>query len=96
MDGMADLRVDDVTTADAAAGLRAAANSLTPVVRAVRALDTTVAGVNALAAELDQADQSLGATLGSLGSELTSFATWIDGAAAALASTDQTLASEVP
>jgi hypothetical protein len=93
---MADLRVDDVTTTDAAAGLRAAANRLTPVIRAVRVLDTEVAGANALADDLDRADQFLGAALDSLGRELTGFATWIDGAAAGLASTDQTLASEAP
>jgi hypothetical protein len=93
---MADLRVDDVTTADAVARLRAAANRLSPVVRAVRVLDPEVAGANALADELDQADQFLGTALDSLGSELTLFATWIDGAAAGLASTDRTLASEVP
>ncbi len=93
---MADLRIDDVTTADAVVGLRAAANRLSPVIRAVRALDTQVAGANELADELDQADQFLGAALDSLGRELTWFATWIDGAAAGLASTDRALASEAP
>ena len=93
---MADLRIDDVTTAGAVAGLRAAANKLAPVIRAVHALDTAVAGANALADGLDQADQSLAAALGSLGTGLTEFATWIDGAAAGLASTDQTLASKAP
>jgi hypothetical protein len=96
MDGMADLRIDDVTTAGAVAGLRAAANRLTSVLRAVRALDTEVAGANALADELDQSDQSLAAALENVGSAMAGLATWTDGAAAGFASTDQTLASEVP
>jgi hypothetical protein len=96
MDEMADLRIDDVTTAGAVAGLRAAANRLAPVIRAVRSLDTEVAGANTLAGGLEQADQSLAAAFDSLGRELTSFATWIDGAAAGLASTDRTLASQAP
>jgi hypothetical protein len=62
---MADLRIDDVTAAAAVAGLRAAASRLTPVTRAVRVLDAEVAGANALADELDRADQSLAAVLGS-------------------------------
>jgi hypothetical protein len=37
---MSDLRIDDATTSGASAGLRAAANRLSPVVRAVQALDT--------------------------------------------------------
>jgi hypothetical protein len=96
MDGMADLRIDDVTTAGAVAGLRAAANRLTPVIRAVRALDTEVAGANALADELDQSDQSLAAALDNVGSAMAGLATWTDGAAAGFASTDRTLASEAP
>jgi hypothetical protein len=96
MDGMADLRIDDVTTAGAVADLRAAANRLAPVIRAVRALDTEVAGANALAGELDEADQSLATALDNLGRELTGLATSIDGAAAGLASTDRALASEAP
>jgi hypothetical protein len=94
MDRMTDLRIDDVTTAGAVAGLRAAANRLAPVIRALRALDTEVAGANALADELDQAGQSLAAVLDTLGRELAGLATWIDGAAAGLASTDRTLAAE--
>jgi hypothetical protein len=94
MDVMADLRIDDTTTADAVLGHRVATNKLAPVVRAVRALDTEVAGANTLADELDQADQFLGAALDCLGRELTSFATWISGADAGLAGTDQALASE--
>jgi type VI protein secretion system component VasK len=94
MDRMTDLRIDDVTTAGAVAGLRAAANRLAPVIRALRALDTEVTGANALADELDQADQSLAAVLDNLGRELAGLATWIDGAAAGLASTDRTLAAE--
>jgi hypothetical protein len=96
MDVMADLRIDDVTTAGAVAGLQAAANRLAPVIRAVRALDTEVAGANALADELDQADQSLAAALDNLGSAMAGLAAWIDGAAAGLAGTDRTLASEAP
>jgi hypothetical protein len=96
MDGMADLRIDDVTTAGAVAGLRAAANKLAPVIRAVQALDTGVAGTNALADSLDQADQALVATLDSLGTGLAGLTTWIDDVTAGLPSTDQTLASEAP
>jgi hypothetical protein len=96
MGGMTDLRIDDVTTADAVAGLRVADDRLAPVIRAVRAMDTEVVGANALADELDEADQFLGAALNSLGLELAGFATWIGGAAAALAGTDRALASEAP
>src|SRR5579859_6686186 len=78
MDGMADLRIDDVTTAGAVAGLRAAANKLTPIISAIQALDPGVTGANALADSLDQADQSLAAALDSLGTELAGLTTWID------------------
>jgi hypothetical protein len=93
---MADLRIDDATTAGAVVGLRAAASRLAPVVPAVRGLDTEVAGANALADELEQADQSLAAALNNLGTELTGFATWIDASADGLAGTDRALASEAP
>jgi hypothetical protein len=96
MGGMADLRIDDATTAGAVTGLRAAANKLAPVIRAIQALDTEVAGTNALADSLDQADQTLATALNSLGTELTGLMTWINDAAAGLASTDQALASEAP
>jgi len=93
---MADLRIDDATTAGAVVGLRAAANKLAPVIRALQALDTRVAGANALAESLDHADQSLAAALGSLGTGLAGLTTWIDDVTAGLTSTDQTLASETP
>lgn len=93
---MADLRIDDATTAGAVADLRAAANRLAPVIRAVQVLNTGVAGTNTLAEELDQADRSLAAVLDNLGGELAGLAAWIDGAAAGLASTDHALASETP
>jgi len=93
---MADLRIDDVTTAGAVAGLRAATNKLAPVIRAVQALDTGVAGTNALEDSLDQADQSLVVTLDSLGTGLAGLTTWIDDVTAGLTSTGQTLASEAP
>ncbi len=96
MDGMADLRIDDVTTAGADAGLRAAASRLAPGVGAVRSGDAGAAGVNALAGGLEDADQSLAAALESLGRELASFATWIAGAADGLASTDRAIASQAP
>lgn len=44
---MSDLRIDDATAIGASAGLRGAANQLSSVIRAVQALDTGVAGVNA-------------------------------------------------
>ena len=93
---MADLRIDDATTAGAVADLRAAANRLAPVIRAVQVLNTEVAGTNTLAEELDQADLSLAAVLDNLGGELAGLAAWIDGTAAGLASTDHALASETP
>jgi hypothetical protein len=93
---MADLRIDDATTAGAVAGLLAAANKLAPVIRAVRGLDTAVAGANALAGDLDQASQALAAALGNLGTEVAGLATDIDRAAAGLAGTDRSLAAEVP
>jgi hypothetical protein len=96
MDEMADLRIDDVTTAGAVAGLRAAANKLAPVIRAVQGLDTEVAGANVLADSLEQADQSLAVALDSLGTGLAGLTTWIDDVTAGLTSTDQTLASEAP
>jgi hypothetical protein len=91
---MADLRIDDVTTADAAATLVAAANRLVPVIGALRGLDAGVAGANALADELEQADQSLGTALDNLGKALTGLVASIDGAAAGLAATDRALAAE--
>lgn len=93
---MADLRIDDMTTAGAVAGLQAAANKLTPVIRVIQALDTEAAGTNTLADSLDQADQTLATALNSLGTELTALMTWITDTAAGLASTDQALASEAP
>lgn len=93
---MADLRIDDATTAGAVAGLRAAANRLAPVIRAVRGLDTAVVGVNALADDLDQASQALAAALGTLGTGVAGLAADIDRAAAGLAGTDRSLAAEVP
>jgi hypothetical protein len=96
MDKMAGLRIDDATNAGAVADLRAAANKLAPVISAVQALDPGVAGANALADSLDQADQSLTAALNSLGTGLAGLTTWIDDVTAGLTSTDQTLASEAP
>ncbi len=93
---MADLRIDDATTAGVVAGLRAAANKLTPVISALQALDTGVTGANTLADSLDQADQSLIAALDGLGTGLAGLTTWIDDVTAGLTSTDQTLASEAP
>ncbi len=91
---MSDLRIDDATTSGASAGLRAAANRLSPVVRAVQALDTGAAGVNALATELDLGDQTLVAALNDLGTELTKLASQVDAAAADFAGTDQALAAD--
>jgi hypothetical protein len=91
---MADLRIDDVTTADAAAALLAAANRLVPVIGALRGLDVGVAGANAFADELEQADQSLGGALDNLGRALTGLTASIDGAAAGLAATDRALAAQ--
>lgn len=91
---MADLRIDDVTTAHAAAALMAAANRLVPVISAIRGLDAGVAGANAFADELEQADQPLGTALDNLGKALTGLAASIDGAAAGLAATDRALAAE--
>jgi hypothetical protein len=93
---MADLRIDDAMTAGAVAGLRAAANRLAPVIRAVRGLDTAVVGANALADDLDLAGQALAAALNNLGGELAGLATQIDRAAAGLAGTDRALAAEAP
>lgn len=92
MGGMADLRIDDATTASAVATLRAAAGRLAPVLSAVQGLDTEVVGVNALADQLGQADQALAAALTALGKALTAFATEVSGAATALATTDLRLA----
>jgi hypothetical protein len=91
---MSDLRIDDATTSGASAGLRAAANRLSPVVRAVQALDTGAAGVNALAAELDLGDQTVVVALNGLGTELTKLASQVDAAAAGFAGTDQALAAD--
>ena len=91
---MSDLRIDDVTTNGASAGLRAAANRLSPVVRAVRALDTEAVGVNALATELDAGDQTVVVALNGLGVELIKLASQVDAAAAEFAGTDQTLAAD--
>jgi hypothetical protein len=93
---MADLRIDDATTAGAVAGLRDAANRLPPVIRAVRGLDTEVVGANALQGDLDQASQALAAALSNLGTEVAGLAADIDRAAAGLAGTDWSLAAEVP
>ena len=93
---MADLRIDDMTTASAVTGLRATASKLSPVIRATQALDTEAAGANALADSLNQADQALAAALNALGTELTSLMTWINDTAAGLAGTDQALAPEAP
>lgn len=93
---MADLQIDDATTAGAVAGLRAAANRLAPVIRAVSGLDTEVVGANALATDLEQAGQTLAAALGNLGTEVAGLAADIDRAAAGLAGTDRSLAAEAP
>jgi hypothetical protein len=93
---MTDLRIDDATTTGALAELRAAANRLALVSRAVWGLDTEVVGVNALAVDLDLTSQALAAALNNLGGELAGLATQIDRAAAGLASTDRALATEVP
>jgi hypothetical protein len=93
---MTDLRIDDAVTAGAAAALRAAANRLPPVVRAVQALDAGALGTNALADELTVADQSLATALRQLGEALTGLATWIDGAATGFGDTDRMLACEAP
>ena len=93
---MTDLRIDDATTTGALAELRAAANRLALVSRAVWGLDTEVVGVNALAVDLDLTGQALAAALNNLGGELAGLATQIDRAAAGLASTDRALATEVP
>ena len=93
---MTDLRIDDATTAGALAELRAAANKLAPVCRAVWGLDTEVVGANALAVDLDLTSQALAAALNSLGGELAGLATQISRAAAGLASTDRALATEMP
>ena len=91
---MADLRIDDATTASAAAALLAAANRLVPVTGALRGMDAGVAGANALADELERADQSLATALDNLGKAMAGFAAWIDGAASGLAATDRALAAE--
>jgi hypothetical protein len=91
---MSDLRIDDGTTSGASAGLRAAANRLSPVVRAVQALDTGAAGANALAAELDLGDQTVVMALNELGTELTKLASQVTAAAADFAGTDQALAAD--
>ena len=93
---MTDLRIDDATTTGALAELRAAANRLALVSRAVWGLDTEVVGVNALAVDLDLTSQALAAALNNLGGELAGLATQIDRAAAGLASTDRALATELP
>jgi hypothetical protein len=93
---MADLRIDDVTTAGAAAALVAAANRLVPVIGALRGLDAGVAGANAFADELEQADQSLATALDNLGKALTGLVTSIEGGAAGLAATDRALAAGAP
>jgi hypothetical protein len=93
---MADLRIDDVSTADAAAALVAAANRLVPVIGALRGLDVGVAGANAFADALEQDDQSLSTALDNLGRALTGLAASVDGAAAGLAATDRALAAKMP
>lgn len=90
---MSDLRIDDATTSGASARLLAAANRLSPVIRAVQALDTDAAGVNVLAAELDLGDQTVVVALNGLGAELTKLASQVDAAAAEFAVTDQALAA---
>jgi hypothetical protein len=91
---MADLWIDDATTGGASAGLRAAANRLSPVVRAVQMLDTGAAGANALAAGLDVGDQTIVVALNGLGAELSKLASQVDAAAANFAATDQALAAD--
>jgi hypothetical protein len=91
---MSDLRIDDATTSGASAGLRAAANRLSPVIRAVQGLDTGAAGVNALAAELDLGGQTVVMALNGLGTELTKLASQVDAAAADFARTDRALAAD--
>jgi hypothetical protein len=91
---MSDLRIDDATTSGASAGLRAAANRLSPVIRAVQALDADAAGVNALAAELNLGEQTVVLALNGLGTELTKLASQVDAAAAEFAVTDQALAAD--
>ncbi len=91
---MSDLRIDDATTSGASAVLRAAANRLSPVIRAVQGLDTEAAGVNALATELGLGDQTVVMALNGLGEELTKLASQVDAAAADFARTDQALAAD--
>jgi hypothetical protein len=93
---MADLRIDDVTTVDAATALVAATNRLVPVIGVLRGLDAGAAGANAFADELEQADRSLGTVLDNLGRALTGLAASIGGAAARLAATDRALAAGAP
>lgn len=91
---MSDLRIDDGTTSGASAGLRAAANRLFPVIRAMQGLDTGAAGANALAAELDLGGQTVVMSLNGLGTELTKLAFQVDAAAADFAGTDRALAAD--
>jgi hypothetical protein len=85
---MADLRVEDATLLNAAASLRAAAERLSLVVRAVQAADTEVAGANTLATQLDAADLVVTGMLKTLGITLTALAGEITNADAEYAATD--------
>jgi type VII secretion effector (TIGR04197 family) len=91
---MADLRVEDATMVNAAAALHGAARRLSPVVRAVQAADTEVAGANTLATQLDAAGQAVTAVLEALGTAITALADGITQSGAGYAATDIALSRE--
>ena len=89
---MADLRVEQQVLTHAQGALRAAANRLAPVERAVKVLDVDAAGAVALAEALGAGNAQLAARVQATGKSLDRVAQFLADAGTAYGNTDQTLA----
>jgi hypothetical protein len=88
---VADLRITDPALTAAQATFRTAGDRLSPVVRALPALDTEVVGADPLAGKLSDAQQLLGADLGIVGQALAELADHASQISAAFTQADQQL-----
>ena len=88
---MTDLLVENATMTQAQAALKAAADSLSLALRAVRGLDDQVVGPNAVQSMLGDANSALGTNLQIIGQALTDLAASVGQSNASFGDADQDL-----